>query len=70
MTKATLYHHGLVKWEPPAIFKSSCDIDVRYVGMTTFLHIHIYRWGERVFLKGQSHEIFDFWFFPRIHPIY
>ena len=30
MTKATLYHHGLVKWEPPAIFKSSCDIDVRY----------------------------------------
>ena len=29
MTKATLYHHGLVKWEPPAIFKSSCDIDVR-----------------------------------------
>jgi len=30
MTKATLFHHGLVKWEPPAIFKSSCDIDVRY----------------------------------------
>lgn len=30
MTKATLYHHGLVKWEPPAIFKSSCDINVRY----------------------------------------
>ena len=30
MTKATLYHDGLVKWEPPAIFKSSCDIDVRY----------------------------------------
>ena len=29
MTKATLFHHGLVKWEPPAIFKSSCDIDVR-----------------------------------------
>lgn len=28
MTKATLYHDGLVKWEPPAIFKSSCDIDV------------------------------------------
>ena len=28
MTKATLYHNGLVKWEPPAIFKSSCDIDV------------------------------------------
>lgn len=30
MTKATLFANGLVKWEPPAIFKSSCDIDVRY----------------------------------------
>lgn len=30
MTKATLYNTGQVKWEPPAIFKSSCDIDVRY----------------------------------------
>ena len=36
MTKATLFHHGLVKWEPPAIFKSSCDIDVRKVETRTF----------------------------------
>ncbi|KAJ8954300.1 hypothetical protein NQ318_005884, partial [Aromia moschata] len=30
MTKAVLKHTGKVLWTPPAIFKSSCEIDVRY----------------------------------------
>ncbi|XP_068243522.1 acetylcholine receptor subunit alpha-L1 [Palaemon carinicauda] len=30
MTKAVLHHNGHVHWSPPAIFKSSCEIDVRY----------------------------------------
>ena len=30
MAKLTVWHDGLVKWEPPAIFKSSCDKDVSY----------------------------------------
>ncbi|XP_043287870.1 acetylcholine receptor subunit alpha-like 2 [Venturia canescens] len=30
MTKAVLHHTGKVMWTPPAIFKSSCEIDVRY----------------------------------------
>ncbi|XP_042208191.1 acetylcholine receptor subunit alpha-L1-like [Homarus americanus] len=30
MTKAVLHHNGIVTWSPPAIFKSSCVIDVRY----------------------------------------
>lgn len=30
MTKAVLHHTGKVFWNPPAIFKSSCEIDVRY----------------------------------------
>ncbi|KAK7074441.1 Neurotransmitter-gated ion-channel transmembrane region [Halocaridina rubra] len=30
MTKAVLHHNGHVHWSPPAIFKTSCEIDVRY----------------------------------------
>ena len=30
MTKATLYNNGRVHWEPPAIYKSSCTIDVEF----------------------------------------
>ena len=29
-TKATLYADGKVEWKPPAIYKSSCEIDVEY----------------------------------------
>jgi len=30
MTKATIKHTGVVEWEPPAIYKSQCDIDVEF----------------------------------------
>lgn len=30
MTKATLFPNGKVHWEPPAIYKSSCTIDVEF----------------------------------------
>ena len=30
MTKATIKYDGTVEWEPPAIFKSQCDIDVEF----------------------------------------
>eukprot|EP00093_Oithona_nana_P012121 12121.XXX_284469_281386_1 [CDS] Oithona nana genome sequencing. len=30
MTKAILHHDGKVVWAPPAIFKSSCEIDVEF----------------------------------------
>ena len=30
MTKATLNSHGIITWEPPAMYKSYCKIDVEY----------------------------------------
>lgn len=30
MTKATLKYTGEVNWKPPAIYKSSCEINVEY----------------------------------------
>lgn len=30
MTKAQLFHTGRVRWVPPAIYKSSCSIDVTF----------------------------------------
>ncbi|KAL5963456.1 Acetylcholine receptor subunit beta-like 2 [Taenia solium] len=30
MTKAMVFYNGTVKWTPPAIFKSSCPINVQY----------------------------------------
>jgi hypothetical protein len=30
MTKAEVHHDGLVRWKPPAIYKSSCEIDLQW----------------------------------------
>lgn len=30
MTKAVVFSNGLVIWQPPAVYKSSCSIDVEY----------------------------------------
>lgn len=35
MTKAILHHDGKVLWNPPAIFKSSCEIDVEFFPFDT-----------------------------------
>jgi hypothetical protein len=30
MTKATVYHNGLIVWRPPAIYRSLCPINVEF----------------------------------------
>ena len=30
MSKAVVHHDGLVKWKPPAVYKSSCEIDLEW----------------------------------------
>ncbi|XP_015785553.1 acetylcholine receptor subunit alpha-L1 [Tetranychus urticae] len=35
MTKAMIRYNGTVLWSPPAIFKSSCSIDIRYFPFDT-----------------------------------
>ncbi|XP_053202382.1 acetylcholine receptor subunit alpha-like 1 [Panonychus citri] len=35
MTKAMIRYNGTVSWTPPAIFKSSCGIDIRYFPFDT-----------------------------------
>ncbi|UYV83054.1 nAChRa3 [Cordylochernes scorpioides] len=30
MTKAKVYHSGTIVWNPPALYKSTCEIDVEY----------------------------------------
>ncbi|XP_068622473.1 acetylcholine receptor subunit alpha-like 2 [Battus philenor] len=55
MTKAVLHHTGKVLWTPPAIFKSSCEIDVRYFPFdqqTCFLKFGSWSYdGDQIDLK-------------------
>ena len=60
-TKATLYSNGLVEWKPPAIYHSSCEMDVEYFpfdeqtcvmkfGSWTYDGFQVINWGFNIFL--------------------
>ena len=55
MTKAILHHDGKVVWTPPAIFKSSCEIDVEFFPFDTqTCHLKFGSWsfdGFQVFIN-------------------
>ena len=40
MTKATLYPNGNVHWEPPAIYKSSCQMNVEFFPFDEQAKVH------------------------------
>lgn len=68
MTKATVYHNGLVVWQPPAVYKSSCAIDVEffpYDVQTCVLKLGSWTYdGFKVFL------LYDYCFFFRYRSLY
>ncbi|KAL1117524.1 hypothetical protein AAG570_003840, partial [Ranatra chinensis] len=61
MTKAVLHHTGKVLWTPPAIFKSSCEIDVRYFPFdqqTCFMKFGSWSYdGDQIDLKHINQKI-------------
>lgn len=66
MTKATLKYTGEVFWEPPAIYKSSCEINVEYFPydeQTCFMKFGSWTYnGAQVDLKhlDQVHQLIHF----------
>ncbi|XP_060527785.1 acetylcholine receptor subunit alpha-L1 [Cylas formicarius] len=54
MTKAVLKFTGKIQWTPPAIFKSSCEIDVRYFPFdqqTCFMKFGSWTYGTQIDLQ-------------------
>lgn len=62
MTKATVYNTGLVVWQPPAVYKSSCSIDVEYFPydvQTCVLKLGSWTYdGFKVLWKKKTNPIF------------
>nr|CAD7590990.1 unnamed protein product [Timema genevievae] len=63
MTKAVLHYTGRVVWTPPAIFKSSCEIDVRYFPFdqqTCFMKFGSWTYdGDQIDLKHINQKFGD-----------
>ena len=57
MTKAILHYDGKVKWNPPAIYKSYCGIDVEYFPFDEQeCMMKFGSWTYDGFMVGHGHE--------------
>merc|ERR1739846_176884 len=63
-TKATLYNSGRVEWKPPAIYHSSCEMDVEYFPFdeqTCVMKFGSWTYdGFQVDLRHQEHECTEY----------
>ena len=62
-TKAIVHHDGLIAWQPPATYKSACDIDVEYFPLdiqTCFLKLGSWTYA--------GYQVRPFTIHPSIHP--
>ena len=56
-TKATLKANGLVEWKPPAIYHSSCEMDVEYFPFDE--QTCVMKFGSWTYDGFQVQQIFD-----------
>ena len=61
-TKATLWFNGLVEWKPPAIYKSSCEIDVEYFPFDE--QTCVMKFGSWTYDGFQVRQITDYYCMP------
>jgi nicotinic acetylcholine receptor len=67
MTKATLFPSGRVHWEPPAIYKSSCTMDVEFFPFDKQLcTLKFGSWTYDGYQVGSPHPIYTFYLFSQL----
>lgn len=71
-TKAIVHHNGLVAWQPPATYKSACDIDVEYFPLdiqTCFLKLGSWTYAGYQVRITNINQTPSYIHCPHFHPL-